>query len=248
METKKICVLLFMLVSTQLFAQTEGTVVTYEKTFQWIKIYDKLTYLSEEERSRIKTTWGSTEEGEKSKGKLYATPSQSKYVDMEQEADGGYRGRTMEYLVFRDFDKGVKTEIEEFAGKVYIIEDSLVMPKWKVMNKIKEIQGYMCMMAVSEDTIKHQKITAWFANDIALSAGPERYMGLPGLIMEVDVNEGELLLTAVKVEKLPVEENLALPKKMKGKKLTSKEYDNMMQKHISDSIKSRRNPYWSIRY
>ena len=37
-----------------------------------------------------------------------------------------------EYTIFRDFAKEQKTEIEEFSGKVYIIEDSLKAPVWKV--------------------------------------------------------------------------------------------------------------------
>jgi len=35
---------------------------------------------------------------------------------------------------------------------------------------------------------------------------------------------------------------------MKGKKITSQQYDEMMKKFINDSIKARRNPYWDIRY
>jgi GLPGLI family protein len=246
---KKILVFLLLTIQTQVFAQTgEGTLVTYEKVSYWSKIYDKLTFLSEEERSRAKTSWGSSDEGDKSRGQLFATSGQSKYVDMDNESDGGYSWRRGEYSIYRDFDKSRKTEIEDFSGKTYIIEDTLIAPAWKVMNKIKEINGYMCMMAVAEDTIKGQKIVAWFANDIPLSAGPERYFGLPGLIMETDVNDGEVIITAIKVEKKAVGEDIKLPKKMKGKKLTSAEYNRMMRKFIDDSIKSRRNPYWAIRY
>ena len=245
---RKLLAIAFAFIAFPGFAQKEGLVVTYDKTFYWIKIFDKLNYLSAEEKSRIQTSWGANDEGDKSKGKLLVTADQSKFTDMEEEADGGYRGRKSEYMVFRDFAKGQKVEVEEFAGKMYVIEDSLVTPSWKVMNKIKDIGGYVCMMAVSEDTVKGQKITAWFANDLAYSAGPERYFGLPGLILEVDINNGELIMTASKVEKVVAVEGLELPKKMKGKKLTTAEYDQMMRKFISDSIKSRRNPYWNIRY
>jgi GLPGLI family protein len=135
---KKIVAIAFALIALPGFAQKEGLVVTYDKTFYWIKIFDKLNYLSVEEKSRIQTSWGANDEGDKSKGKLLVTADQSKFVDMEQEADGGYRGRKSEYMVFRDFAKGTKIEVEEFAGKLYVIEDSLVTPPWKVMNKIKD--------------------------------------------------------------------------------------------------------------
>ncbi|KAA0992019.1 GLPGLI family protein [Dyadobacter aurulentus] len=245
---KKLLAIFLLISALPALAQSDGVAVTYERTFFWSKVYEKLTFLSEEEKSRMKNSWGVHDEGWKVKGQLFATASQSKYAELEQEADGGYRGRKSEYLVFRDFDKGRKLEAEEFAGKLLIIDDSLAAPKWKIMNKIKEISGYMCMMAVSEDTVKGQKITAWFANDLAYGAGPERYYGLPGLILEVEVNDGEMTLTAIKVEKKPLGEELALPKKMKGKKITTSEYEKMMATHFRDSIKSRRNPYWAVRY
>lgn len=246
---KKILSFLLVIIQLQAFAQAqEGTVVTYEKKYFWSKIYDKLTFLSEEERSRAKTSWGSSDEGYKSRGQLFATSAQSKYMDMEDENEGGYSWRKGEYTIYRDFDKGRKTEIEDFSGKTFIIEDTLIAPAWKVLNKIKDINGYMCMMATAEDTIKEQKIVAWFAADVPLSVGPERYFGLPGLIMEVDVNDGEMTLTAVKVEKKAVDEDIKLPKKMKGKKLTTEEYNRMIRKFIDDSIKSRRNPYGIVRY
>lgn len=245
---KQTFLIALLCLGTLVKAQPVEGVVTYEKTYNWLKILDKLTFLSEEERSRAKTTWANESEGEKSKGQLFFNSSHSRYVDMEPESDGGYSWRKREYIITRDFEKETKMEVEEFSGKVYIIEDSLRAPVWKVLNKIREINGYMCMMAVAEDTIKHQKITAWFANDLPTSAGPERYFGLPGLIMEADINDGEVVLTAIKVDKKPVAEEVKITKKMKGKKLTDKEYNAMMNKFISESMKARRNPYWSIRY
>lgn len=245
---KNFLVFFLLIMNLPLAAQTNEGVVTYEKVSYWSKIYNKLTFLSEEEKGRAKTSWGSSDEGDKSKGQLFFTGTQSKYVDMEQESDGGWQGRKSEYAILRDFEKEKKTEIEEFSGKVYIIEDTLIAPVWKVMNKIKEVNGYICMMATAEDTLKGQKITAWFANDIPVSAGPERYFGLPGLIMEVDVNDGEVNITALKIEKKPILEEIKFTKKIKAKKLTGVQYEEMMRKYINDSIKARRNPYWNIRY
>lgn len=245
---KKLWMICFLLGNLPAWAQQEGVVVTYEKEHFWSKIYDRLTFLSEEERSRIKTTWGSHDEGYKTKGQLFATAAESKYNDMEPEADGGWRGRTSEFMVYRNLDTGRKTEIEEFAGKTLVIDDSLKTPAWKVLNKIKDINGYLCMMAVAEDTVRDAKLTAWFASDLPYNTGPERYFGLPGLIMELNVNDGEVIFLATKVEKKPIADEVKLPKKMKGKKITTADYDKMLKTYINDSMKSHRNPYWNIRY
>ena len=133
-------------------------------------------------------------------------------------------------------------------GKTYLVDDSLTAPRWKVMNQIKDVNGHVCMLAVTEDTIKKQKVSAWFAHDIPVSAGPEQYYGLPGLIMELDINEGDVVVTATRVELKKVGEEINLPKKMKGKKLDGLAYNKLLWTHISDSMKSRRNPYWAIPY
>jgi GLPGLI family protein len=132
-------------------------------------------------------------------------------------------------------------------GKTYIVDDTLHTPTWKILNQIKEVAGYICMKAETVDTVKNQKITAWFAQDIPVMAGPERYFGLPGLILELDINEGDVTIVASKVEfkKLTNEFNL---KKIKGKKISDAEYTKIIADFIKDSIKGERNPYWGLRY
>lgn len=104
------------------------------------------------------------------------------------------------------------------------------------------------MMAVTEDTIRNQKIVAWFANNISVPTGPERYFGLPGLIMELDIDDGAVLITAIKVEMKPVTELLPLPKKMRGKKITGAEYGKLVKTTLDNAIKGRRYPYMSVRF
>lgn len=228
--------------------QTEG-VVTYEHRQYWSKIYGRLSFLSQEEKDRMANTWKNFEE-DKTKMTLYFSPSQSLYTYSDQggaEEAGGYAGRKYEYALHRNFDKDKKTDLIETLGKVYIVDDSLHTPVWKVQNQIKEVAGYICMKAETTDPIRGQKITAWFAQDIPVMAGPERYFGLPGVILELSVNDGELVVEATKVEFKPVAKELALPK-AKGKKITDATYDTLLKNHIAESIKAQRNPYWTIRY
>ena len=241
--------LLFVCCFGHASAQKMEGVVSYEQVYHWSRIYSRLDFLSQEEKDREMLTWGSKDEV-KSKMKLYFTPTQSKYTysDEEDDEDRRYSWRKQEYFITRDFEKETITEIIEMLGKTYLVEDSLKAPKWKVMNKIKDVNGHVCMLAVTEDTIKRQKIEAWFAHDLPVSAGPGQYFGLPGLIMELDVNEGDLVVTATKIEMKPVVEEINLPKKIKGKKITSKEYDRILWTHIRDSMVAHRNPYWSMPY
>ncbi len=247
---KKIIILFFIFLATSSFAQQMEGVVTYERVYHWSQIYSRLDYLSQEEKDRIKLTWGNDDE-DKTKMKLVFSPTKSRYTYESEQAstdDGRYSWRQREFQIFRDFEQEKKTELIEMLGKTYIIEDSLQAPRWKILNQIKDVNGHVCMLAVTEDTIKKQKVAAWFAHDLPVPAGPEQYFGLPGMIMELDLNEGDVVITAIKVDLKPVGEELALPKKLKGKKLNEKAYKELLWTHISDSMKSRRNPYWSIPY
>ncbi|WP_266367963.1 GLPGLI family protein [Tellurirhabdus rosea] len=224
--------------------------VTYQRVEYWAKIIQRLPYLSKEEKDRVTMTWGSRDEGGKTKMKLAFDPNQSVYTYLSesgQSEDGQWSWRQTDYLIQRNYAQEKKTEIHEMLGKTYIIEDSLRTPKWKILNQLKDIAGYVCMKAETFDPVKNQKITAWFANDLTIPAGPERYYGLPGLIMELDINDGDVVITALNVEFKDVKKDLTLPK-LKGKKIKDADYEKLLTDHIRDSIKAQRNPYWAIQY
>ncbi|TDE18164.1 GLPGLI family protein [Dyadobacter psychrotolerans] len=246
---KRLFIFIFFLLShNYLHAQAQEGVVTYERTQYYTKIIARLTFLSQEEKDRAKMTWGN-DDGWKQKMVLYFNGKESKYEALKEDSEDGWSGRPEDFFIYRNFETEKKIEFETVSGKTYFLEDSLITPKWQVMNKIKEIQGYMCMMAVSKDPVKNQTITAWFANDLVMQSGPEKFFGLPGLILELDINDGDVIITASKVDLKPVKpELLAIPKKIKGKKVNQVQYDAMLTDLITTSIKGRRNPFWSIRY
>ncbi|MCF2487973.1 GLPGLI family protein [Dyadobacter sp. CY347] len=247
---KSIGLLILMFLSFGAAAQNMAGEITYERVKTWSRINNRMTFLSKEEKERAATTWANNDE-QKQEMVLLFNEKQSyfSYPAKEDLSEGGYSWQKDEFKIYRDFEKEKRTDIIAMLGKTYIVEDSLKLPKWKVMNKIKEIAGYMCMMAVTEDTVKGQKITAWFADNIAVSAGPELYAGLPGLILELDINDGDVVTTAKVVKLRPVtDEEIALPKKMKGKKLNDQKFQELIATHISDSMKAHRNPYWSMPY
>ncbi|MDR6192981.1 GLPGLI family protein [Siphonobacter sp. SORGH_AS_0500] len=247
---KKLLVVFGWLMVMCTYAQAqelEGT-VTYERNTSYTKMVAKLPYLSQEEKDRAKMMWGN-EEGDKQKMKLTFTPDQSLYTYIGEQGetdDGRWSWRQSDYVIQRNFEKQTLTELQEFAGKTYIIQDSLKAPKWKVLNQLKDIAGHICMKAETEDLVKNQKIIAWFADDIPVSVGPERMYGLPGIILELDYNDGVSVITATKVEMKKVDpKELALPK-MKGKKINMADHDRIIKEHIKDSIGARRNPYWGV--
>lgn len=232
-----------------LSGQNNAGIVHFERKTRWVKIMERLPFLSQEEKDRARLTWGNEEEYTQ-KYILEFSPKESTYK-INEEADGeddGWSWRKSDFLLRRDFVNMKQKDWIEMLGKTYLVEDDIKYPKWKILNEIKEVAGYVCMKAETRDTIKNQVIHAWFTDAIASQAGPETYGGLPGMILELDINDTDVRVIATKVELKEMHDPLTVPKKMKGKIITRDQFNKLIKDHIAESTKAKRNPYWSVRY
>jgi GLPGLI family protein len=229
--------------------EMEGS-VRYLITHDWTKKMAAVDYISKQQRERIAYMWGGRSEW-KTYANLHFNATESRYEDSEERAepdDEGYSWRKDLYQIKRDFGKNTIYEAMTLLGKNYIVEDSLRASDWKILNDLKEVAGHICMKAYREDTLKQQKIVAWFATDMPVSFGPERFCGLPGLILEVDVNNGGMIVSADRIELKKLDKELDLPKKIKGKKITEAEYFDILREHMTQRRKEEEPPFWGIRY
>jgi GLPGLI family protein len=154
-------------------------------------------------------------------------------------------------VVYNNFETGKKVERREMFDKTFIIDDSTrSLIKWKMTGETKTILGHNCMKATTtqisqrsrmtmndgkmerKDVADTANITAWFASDIPVSAGPGEYQGqLPGLILEMDINEGRQVFKALDIVS---KVDLTVIKEPQGKKHYTpeefrKERDKMLE-------------------
>lgn len=230
------------------FGQELNGEIVYNRKTDFISIMSRLPYLSEEQIDRAKLTWGNMDDNKGQDYLYYFNESKSLYTKKEEESEGNYSWSQEDFFLHRDHKKAQVKDLKETLGKKYLIEDDLPKYKWKILNEIKEIEGYLCMKAETYNEVKDQVIHAWFSDGIIFSGGPEGYHGLPGMILELDINEGDVVITATNIKLTNDPVNLPMPKKMKGKQLTIGEFDKIIEDYISDSIEAERNPYWRIRY
>lgn len=236
-----------ILITTGLKAQNIVGEVEYRYRIFYDKIYSSLPYLTQQEKDRILLTWGDAE-GYSTRMKLQFWPEKSLYTFGAPYEVRSFSWQVEDYIIENNLAEQTYLKFMDQMGKTYIVRDSLDAPKWRVMNEIRDVLGHMCMKAVSEDPIKGQKITAWFASDIPVPVGPEELYGLPGLILAYDINDGMLIVEAEKITFGEPEEVITLPKKMKGKEVSETEYQEIVNDFIQTSIKSRRAWMWGIRY
>lgn len=242
-----IWVLLFCLTSSGAWAQTTEGIITYNRKTDWASIMSKLSYMDQAEIDRINLTWGSNDDYEGAKYNLYLKDNKTIYTAKEEESTD-FSWRQDEFIILRDLKAKKSKDLREEMGQKFLIEEDTPRIKWKILNEIKEIQGYLCMKAETTNQVKGQTIHAWFTDAIPVFGGPEGFGGLPGMILELDINDGDAVVSARKIDLETPLEKLPFPKKMKGKKVTYAELDQKIEKFIADSIEGRKNPYWNLRF
>lgn len=221
--------------------------IEYRYKIFYDRIYASQSFISSQEKDRILLSWNNTE-GYSTRMILQFSPQKSTYTYGEDYELRQYSWRKEDFIVQNNFAERSIEHIIESMGKTYILRDTLVAPKWRVMNELREILGHMCMKAVTEDTLKNQQIVAWFAADIPVPSGPELLNGLPGLILAAEINDGHVYIEAEKINLGEPEEPIKLPRKLKGREVNMAEYDNLLYDFIQTAIKAERSWVWDIRY
>ena len=119
----------------------------------------------------------------------------------------------------------------EFMGRQFRIKEDLNSMKWKLTNEKKEILNYSCIKAILEDTSR--KVEAWFTMQIPASLGPATYRGLPGLILAVNINDGQSIVQAKSIKIQEVDEaSITVPSK--GKEVSREEFTKIRDKKLKE--------------
>lgn len=245
LNVKKIILFLFISYTLSLCAQNDQGTITYERTLDYVRMIDALPYMSEEDKAIIKLSRSNTKRRSQPFN-LTFDPDQSVYTYGKKEEASTYSWRQDEFLLInKPKSRAIQHQVV-IGDKLVVVDDQQPKRKWKVMNELREIEGYMCVKAVTKDTTKNQTITAWFTNQIPISSGPEGFGDLPGMILMLDINDGTCIIEATSITTdIPQH---PIPKKLKGKRVSHAKYQEMISKFMKESIKNKRNPYWYIRY
>ncbi|MCT4699190.1 GLPGLI family protein [Tenacibaculum haliotis] len=166
---------------------------------------------------------------------------------------GGFSGGGIKY---KNVKEGTLLESTEAFGKKFLISEAAEKPNWELGSETKQIGNYTCYKATlvkkntafnwrsmrrprrneaKKDSTKVKKelelpketiVTAWYTPQVPVSNGPGNYWGLPGLILEI--NEGRTTVLCSEITMNP-SEKIEITKPEKGKKVTRKEYTEIMK-------------------
>lgn len=158
-------------------------------------------------------------------------------------------------VTYHNFTTGKRISERELSAKNYLVEEEINKLNWKLTEETKTILGHRVVKATAEQvqmrtlmsmengqTSRKQvpdtsRITAWFATDIPVPAGPSLQGQLPGLILELDINNGRTVYKAIEISPKVNAKDIKQPSR--GKKITGDEYAKEQQK-VFDQMQQNR--------
>ena len=229
------------------YSQQEGTILFEQKA----NLHRRITAENEDMKKMIP-------EFRTSNFELLYTETTSLYRPVEDDEPnmgppgGGFGGppgpgmrfRMPEVIYYRTLDNDYSLTQRSIFEKKYLVEDTLRIPAWKLSNENKEILGMKCMKAtlsteVHRDTLVIKNdIIAWYAPAIYSPFGPESYGGLPGMILALDINKGEMTYIAKSINPKVDKSEIKAPSK--GEKISALAFQKLMDERMKEMMKNGR--------
>ena len=203
-------IILLFLIATCFIAQAQQVRVTYKHqlTYDYTVEYPLYLYIDTKNNSSIM---------------LQDFKNKKDYDGSIAQTDAvATLDRTIDYD-FLGFNLNTKEMImyEDFARKVYKINDIFPEMKWQLTQESKEIQA----IQVQKEMTTYRGVTweVWFAPSLPYSFGPWKLIGLPGLVLEAKNAQGNITFQTEKIEYNVTCTNCELPKNI-HKTISLKEY------------------------
>ena len=153
-------------------------------------------------------------------------------------------------VIYTDLVSRSRVDKREMFDRSFLVADSLEKGSWKMTQETKKILGYTAFKAVTQRTVTRPRVTmengemkredvtdtvdviAWFTPEIPVSAGPDMQGQLPGLILELESNNGQSITRAIEVSP---KVNVAKIKEPKGgRKMTAAEFQKEREKMVEE--------------
>ncbi|WP_165823976.1 GLPGLI family protein [Pseudochryseolinea flava] len=163
---------------------------------------------------------------------FYCTMPDEEEEEFNDEGNG-MRLRIMRPQVEYYFNQSQSKRVvlQDFMGKKILIEDSVKIIPWKLSNDTKVVLGYTCNKATYFNEETKQNVVAWYTDKIHLFVGPEGYNSLPGTVLQLDVNDGERIVTAKKIDLRALKKGeMKIPSG--GQRMTEKEFRALAEEQM----------------
>ncbi|GAB4093459.1 GLPGLI family protein [Flaviaesturariibacter terrae] len=152
---------------------------------------------------------------------------------------------------FFNFASGQRIDRRELFDNEFIVTDTIARLPWKLSEETRTILGHVAHKAVAQrigtrmsvsfengemkrtPVADTASIVAWYTTDFPVSVGPQDFQGqLPGLVLEVNVNNGRQVFRAVEIKNKVSLSAIREPKG--GKRVTPSEFEKERDKLLEN--------------
>ncbi len=258
-QTIKKVVLVFLLIPMMIFSQEfQGKAYYQTKTNVDLKLED--SHMSEEQMAMMQEMLKKQFEKSfiLSFNKEASIYKEEEQLDKPQSGNSGIKvmmigGSSPNEKFYKNTKNETYAREQNLFGKQFLIKDKLKSFDWKLENETKMIGKYLCFKATAKREVtsmefssvgdnkdsseemkeekKEQIITAWYTSDIPVNHGPEIYWGLPGLIMELNVDKTQYVCNKIV---LNTKDKIEIIEPKKGKEITQEKFNELMEKKMKE--------------
>lgn len=157
-------------------------------------------------------------------------------------------------VTYVDFAKSTRVDQRDVMDKNFVVTDTLAKLQWKLSDETKTILNFTARkatattvnqrprMTMENGEMKREmvsdtaKVVAWYTTDVPVPAGPNYAGQLPGLILELDVNNGQSLTKAIEFS--PKVDAKKIKEPSDGKKMTAAEFSKEREKLMEEMRKN----------
>lgn len=164
------------------------------------------------------------------------------------------RGANVNEVTYVDFAAATRTDQREVMERNFVVTDTLTKVQWRLSDETKPVLNFTARKATATSIVQRPRMTmengemkremvadtvkviAWYTMDVPVPAGPA-YMGqLPGLILELDVNNGQSVTKAI--EYSPKVATAKIKEPSSGKRVTAAEFTKERDKLMEEMRKN----------
>lgn len=132
---------------------------------------------------------------------------------------------------YTDLKKKQLIANREFMTRKFLVTSNFDELDWKITGEQKTILDIPCVSATA--TRGENTVVVYFAPTIPVSAGPNSFVGLPGMVLYANLNDGEYTVTAIQINEDKVDESI-ITKPTEGKKMNKKDFDALMEEKMEE--------------
>jgi GLPGLI family protein len=137
-------------------------------------------------------------------------------------------------LYYTNLKEAYLIEQKPLLGKDFQVKTYFKDMNWELVEEKKQISGYDCYKAIGKRYAMSKnyenfetEVVAWYCPEIPVRTGPFEAVGLPGLVLQLDLKGRSVVLEALDLGKEVQVEN-----PIKGDVIGQKEYDSIYKKRV----------------